>query len=381
MAELSVQLENNDKALDYYQEALAIAQDLGDIEGELTTLTAIGKLHQKSGDASDARLAFEQVFSLYTSDNPAVLSSDYVSSTAFASDFRVVLKALSEVYWESQDFDKMVSVLDVTSRLEESEVATSLGYFGNVEALANLAVVVSSAETDTLISLYLNQIPNNTTAAQTSLLDILRRKGRVLENLAAFSQAIWRQPAEGDSEVREELNRTYAAIANLRLVGPGERSASEYKAALRELEGRLTTINYSWRQARNASPEGLKTLSESVSVENVQALIPADAALVEIVQYKVHGAKENPTASHYAAYVLTSQGDIRAVDLGDAAAIDQQAALFRQALRTRSGNIKNIARQLDEQLMVPIRRLAGDKTHLLISPDGQLNAIPFDALS
>ena len=39
-----------------------------------------------------------------------------------------------------------------------------------------------------------------------------------------------------------------------------------------------------------------------------------------------------------------------------------------------------LSRNLDEKLMSPIRNLIGDKKHLLISPDGNLNLIPFEAL-
>jgi CHAT domain-containing protein len=38
------------------------------------------------------------------------------------------------------------------------------------------------------------------------------------------------------------------------------------------------------------------------------------------------------------------------------------------------------ARAVDERLMQPVRALVGDATHLLVSPDGQLNLIPFQAL-
>src|SRR5207249_11441211 len=42
--------------------------------------------------------------------------------------------------------------------------------------------------------------------------------------------------------------------------------------------------------------------------------------------------------------------------------------------------VKPAARALDELVMRPVRKLIGDKQRLLISPDGALNLIPFDAL-
>lgn len=83
---------------------------------------------------------------------------------------------------------------------------------------------------------------------------------------------------------------------------------------------------------------------------------------------------------HRFSYILSRQGTIQAVDLGDAAAIDQQAEAFRQALRTRDPEVKTIARKLDAKLMQPIRQRLGTTPNLLISPDSQLNLIPFAAL-
>ena len=68
-------------------------------------------------------------------------------------------------------------------------------------------------------------------------------------------------------------------------------------------------------------------------------------------------------------------------ELGAAAEIDKLIAAYRQALRDpKREDIGKLARLLDEKIMSPIRALAGDATHLLISPDGELNLLPFEAL-
>ncbi|MEO1592568.1 MAG: CHAT domain-containing protein, partial [Cyanobacteria bacterium J06632_22] len=59
---------------------------------------------------------------------------------------------------------------------------------------------------------------------------------------------------------------------------------------------------------------------------------------------------------------------------------DQLVADFRQALATRSARVTPLARQLDDKLMAPLRPHLQDVDHLLLSPDSQLNLIPFAAL-
>jgi CHAT domain-containing protein len=118
----------------------------------------------------------------------------------------------------------------------------------------------------------------------------------------------------------------------------------------------------------------------------VQKLIPADAALVELVLYKPVSNPKGATKSdrygkpHYAAYILQSQGSPQSIDLGEAEAIDQAVANFRTALQSDSSDVKPVARALDEKLMQPIRKLLGNTRTILLSPDSQLNLIPFAAL-
>ncbi|WP_159787011.1 CHAT domain-containing protein [Sodalinema gerasimenkoae] len=126
-----------------------------------------------------------------------------------------------------------------------------------------------------------------------------------------------------------------------------------------------------------------RVATEPVEIEAVQALIPRDAALVELVQYSpLDFTSNNWESPRYAAYILHASGDPQWVDLGDAETIDNAAFAFLNATQVPNSEqrVQTTGRQLDELLMAPIRPLLGDATHLLLSPDGQLNLIPFAAL-
>ncbi len=84
----------------------------------------------------------------------------------------------------------------------------------------------------------------------------------------------------------------------------------------------------------------------------------------------------------YVAYVVRRRGKIQWRDLGSAKAIDATAENLRQSLRDpERRDVETLARALDEKVMQPVRALLGDAGELLVSPDGELNLIPFEALA
>src|SRR6185436_3854788 len=83
----------------------------------------------------------------------------------------------------------------------------------------------------------------------------------------------------------------------------------------------------------------------------------------------------------YVAYVIRNQGDVRWAELGTVKDIDSAVDALRQALRDPGRkDVQRVARAVDVKVMQPVRRLTGDAKQLLISPDGELNLIPFAAL-
>ncbi|MGB3535260.1 MAG: CHAT domain-containing tetratricopeptide repeat protein [Microcoleaceae cyanobacterium] len=230
--------------------------------------------------------------------------------------------------------------------------------------------------TNAAISLHLKDAPNNSEAARLALTTILRRKARILDTVTNELQLIRANITPENQQLLDELNAIQSQRGNLLYNPPKDLPPEQYRqltenlrAQAEELEAELSIRSAEFRVE-----------TEPVTIEKLQQLIPEDTALVEIIQYYPLDAKARQWGKpRYAAYII-SANSINWVDLGEAEPIDQKVNEFRRDLGEKRTNVENSARELDEIVMQPIREKLGDKTHILISPDGQLNLIPFAAL-
>ena len=85
--------------------------------------------------------------------------------------------------------------------------------------------------------------------------------------------------------------------------------------------------------------------------------------------------------SRYVVYVLGHSGGARWKDLGPAEAIDRAVDRMRTALADPArSDVTRRARELHQLVLAPLEPMLADTTHLLISPDGPLHLVPFEAL-
>lgn len=230
------------------------------------------------------------------------------------------------------------------------------------------------------------QDPETRRLALTSL---LRRKGLVLEVVAARRSAMRKAALKdpGLAERIKQLAEIEAELASLERLPP---SPAEKAAQAKRISELVSSADY--RQVAIAlhlppgggAAEAIKT-SNAVTIEAIQAALPADGALIEIVQYKpVQGKAASELSrwgdAHYAAFVLKQKGDSVFVDLGDAATMEALIGDFRQALSKQEDDVQKRARKLDARIMGPLRKHLEGVQRLWIAPDRALHTVPFEAL-
>jgi CHAT domain-containing protein len=218
--------------------------------------------------------------------------------------------------------------------------------------------------------------------ALSTFTTLLRRKGRILDALTS-TQQILRQSLSPDlAPLLDQYIEAQSQLATRLYSGLGDQDPATYRAAVDALRQQIEQLE---NDLSRRSTE-FRVATEPVEITAVQAAIPIDAALVEIVQYRPFNPATTPSkrfgTPRCAAYSLHTSGAPQWVDLGEAAPIDEAAFAFLSATRTPDSltQARTTGRTLDELIMQPIRPLLGEAAHILLSPDSQLNLLPFAAL-
>lgn len=408
------------RAESLYQRALAIREKvLGAAHSEVaTSLNNLADLYRVKGDLERAEPLYQRALAVNEkvlgAEHPFVATSlnnlagvyygkgDYVRAEslyqralairekalgAAHSEVATSLADLAALYETKGDYARAIAGLTRAADIREQNIALIL--VTGSEKQKQLYLDTLSGETDGSVSLNVRDAPKNGAAARLALTTILRRKGRALDAMTDQIAALRRRATPEDQLLLDQLAAARSQLANLQLGGasadlaPAARQA-RLVAHAEEIEKLEAVIS-----RRSAE---FRSQAQPVTLSNVQAALPADAALIEIFTYQPFDAKAKNDfgkfgAARYVAYVTRREGEPRFVDLGEAKAIESNIEKLRVALRDDKraargdvAAVKEAARVVDEQVMRPVRALLGATRRIFVSPDGALNLIPFAAL-
>lgn len=291
------------------------------------------------------------------------------------------LANLANTYFAQGDSTRGIEYQARTDQVVEKNFELNLAIGSERAKLAYMNWM--SERTDRTVSHHVQRAPNDNAASELAALVVLQRKSRVLDAVSGNLEALRKHLGADDQKLLDELGSSTAAVAKAALNGPGKTPPAEYSRKLALLEEQREKLE-SEISRRSA---GYYQRTSTVGLADIKAAIPADAALIEFTVYRPFDPKARDEDQgqygdpRYVAYVITRQGDVRWKELGDAREIDGAVDRLREALREpKRSDARQLARALDEKVMQPVRALVGDATHLLISPDGELNLIPFEAL-
>ncbi|PNW31408.1 UNVERIFIED_CONTAM: hypothetical protein BEN50_02840 [Euhalothece sp. KZN 001] len=376
LAELHRSQGRYSEAEPLYEQALAMTKRLydGDHPYIATSLNNLANLYYSQGRYSDAESFVEQALAMWK----RTLGEDH-------SRVALALRNLGVFYHLQGRYSQALASFTEAREIEEAILAENLLIGSERQKQQFLDKFRTS--TNYTITFHLQAVPNNSTAARLALTTILRRKGRVLDAMGRALQTLRDQLDPTSQQLFTQLASTQTQLANLSArpgnLQPTQDQREQLAEKIDSLQSQLSQRSAAF--AQETTP---------VTISAVQDAIPQNAALIEFIQYSPYNPKtEEYDAPRYAVYVLQPDGTLQWQDLGQAAAIDEQVQQFRTLLNQSGGRglgaysvetsdeaIRTVARELDVLIMAPVRELIGEATHLLLSPDSELNLVPFAAL-
>ena len=369
---------NYTEALPLYQKSLVIYEKaLGaDHPNVASSLNNLAALYEGKGNYTEALPLYQKSLAIYKkalgADHPNVASS---------------LNNLAVLYQEQGNITSAIEYLTRGMEVQEIILTTFLAIGSESQKQASMQKL--SLATHQTISLHLQDAPTNPDAANLSLTTVLRRKGRILDSTINSLQTIRDNLTPENQKLLNKLTNTRTQLANL-FFRKNRRPLEQYRQQLATLKRKAEKLEVDLSLASTA----FRKNSQPVTIEAVQKLIPTGAALVEIMQYKPADSKSKTgdkwgQPPRYAVYILHSTGAPQWLDLGAAEPIHKAIIEFRNTLSNEPNRkelekaitqTKTAARTLDKLVMEPIRQKLGNAKHILLSPDSQLNLVPFAAL-
>lgn len=300
-----------------------------------------------------------------------------IRETALSTNHPILtssLNNLGQLYAKQGNYPQSLQALARSLEIEERNLSHNL-VVGSEEYKRNYLRTFERS-TNLMVSLHLQQIPENHDAATLALTTILRRKGRLLDTLSDAAGRLRENVDTGDIRLFDTLSQLRTQMATLTFKpNPGSDNIQTLQTLdiqAQELERQLSARSAVFRQE-----------TQLVTIEAVQAQIPVKGALIEFIRYHDSDQEQD----FYGAYILGSSGPPTWVDLGEATVLDQALDQFRLIItdpRSAIATVKQAGRHLDQRLMAPVRKKINKTNknvdHFLIAPDSQLNVIPFAAL-
>jgi CHAT domain-containing protein/tetratricopeptide (TPR) repeat protein len=371
-----------------YREAARIYRSVwGDRHPCLASVqNGLGALQKQLGNVASAEAHYREALRIrhacFGEDHPTVAHSIGNLALLCASTGRIP-EALSLEKWATSVENRMVEQVFAVSSEEQRRAHLDL-LSGSVHSFASLARIASSES-----------------GASGELMDlVLRRKGIQADALAAQQSSVL---ARRHPQLRDKLatlDTLRNQIARRQLEGPGENSLSSHQAILDEWLERKEALE---EELVRAIPEfRLQFHFLSTDRMRVAGALPRDAALIEFFRFRLFNfgktGDERWGSYRYLALVLLPDDPehVSLIDLGEADRIEDLVTEFRQGMVQRcekrdievaeeepvlgDAHFAKVGSDLRASIFDPLIAAIGPRTRLVMSPDGQLNVLPFETL-
>jgi CHAT domain-containing protein/Tfp pilus assembly protein PilF len=370
------------KAEPLYQRSLTIfekklGKDHPDVANALHNLAV---LYQATGAHAKAEPLYRRSLEI----REAKLGKDH-------PDVARSLNSLAVLYAATGEPGKASALVERARRGARRHLAAVLPALSDADRAAFFKSTPVRLELEVALSLGLAHGNDAELAAQSATW-LLNGKGIDQESLASAVLLARQSTDPALARLAGQLLSLRQQLARLTFTTP---RPGQEKQRLRQIE-ELTAAEQ--QLARTLRSSGSKAVLPSwIDLPALRDALPADAVLIDIAHVRVFDFKGKRgkawQLARYAAWVTPKGGAVRLIDLGPADAIDGAVKAFREAIQDGRKRIKEEGEEKAERtlrthletlsrlVLTPLLPHIGASKKWLISPDGNLWLLPFEALT
>jgi CHAT domain-containing protein/Tfp pilus assembly protein PilF len=384
----------------------AALNNLGLLYRDMGQPARASDLFERSGRIWQARLGEDHPYVATSLNNQALVHADLgqharaeqlylrglkIREGRLGNDHPLVARSLEHLallYGRTGKANKATRLFDRARRIARRHIAAILPALTGSDKAAFFAGTPARSKLEMALSLALASKDEELLARSASWL--LNGKGMDQEGLASALLLV-RDSDDADlGKVAGQLLAVREQLARLMLSQPPPGQEKHYLQRSDELTVQEQELSKQLRQA------GSKAAVPWVEPADLRKALPAGVAFIDVAHFRLFDFKAKPEKAwrppHCAAWVTVKNGPVRLVDLGPAEQIDAAIKRFREALHSAGKHIKQHGEEKSEQVLrEPLEALsrlvlhpllphAGTATRWLVSPDGNLWLIPFEAL-
>ncbi|MEW6264879.1 MAG: tetratricopeptide repeat protein [Thermodesulfobacteriota bacterium] len=382
------------------------------------SLNNLAGLYKAMGDYARAEPLYKRALGIWEQ----VLGPGHPDTAIILNNLALLYYALGDYPQAGQLFQRALTIDEQALGPEHPHTATSLnnlatlsaaggeyqtaqGFFLRAQEIAGKLIdqvlgfaaedqqqkflVTQQGELAGALSLISQHLISDKTARRQGLDIWLRRKGVILEAQRRFQEALVYGDDPEAVNTFQELAQVRAQLSRLAFGGPGQEGPEAYRKKIDDLEARRIVLEEKLKglSQRFAQREKIRRADSRLLAQTLPSgTVLLEFARIDLFDFKARGRESQWRPAHYLAFILPAgQGrEVGLLDLGPAEDIENLIAEYKKAV-TDAQDVKGekaapLARKLYALVFTPLKKDLGEVKEIYISPDGQLNLIPFEVL-
>lgn len=376
LANLYMKLGEYAKAESLYLRALAILEKtFGPEYHEVSIpLNNLAGLYCRLGDYAKAEPLYERSLTI----NKKFFGSEHTSMT-------LGLNNLATMYAGMGNFEKAHDLYMQAERISEKLIDQVMGFTTERQKIGFLNN--QNYNLYTFLSLINQHLVESTTARRDALNIWLKKKGLALKTQKRFWEALIKTDDLEQIKVFQALSHVRFLLSELAFTGPGKREPTEHSERIAELKQQKDELED--RLCRFSQAYAIELMRNKADSKKVAWSLPSGSVLVDFANvptfnFQARDRQNLWYPSHYIAFMLHAgePDNIKIIDLGEASIIDKTITAFKKSIddpRDHKGlKTTQLSKKLYTLVFEPVRKQLGFTNKVFISPDGNLNLIPFE---